>query len=208
MFTGIVEESGKIARIEKISGKTYFTIQCATVTDGLKIGDSVSCNGICLTVVDFSKDRIKAEAMPETLSVTTAKYWKVNDKINLERAMSSQSRFDGHIVQGHVDTIAKRLSKSESQNSLYLEYELPYEFAELIVNKGSVAINGVSLTVSETGNNSFKVALIGITKEHTNLVSSKLVNLEFDILGKYVQRMMNARNKQKLTQEYLMKKGF
>jgi riboflavin synthase len=208
MFTGIIEEVGKIQRIENISGKKYLAIRCSKVTQGLKIGDSVCCNGICLSIVNFTKDSIKAEAMPETLSVTTSRFWKVNDSINLERAMSANSRFDGHIVQGHIDTISKRLSKSENRNSLYLEYELLYKFAELIVNKGSVAINGVSLTVAEVGTNSFKVAVIGLTKEHTNLISSKYVNLEFDILGKYVQRMLNAESKKKMNPEILAKKGF
>ena len=208
MFTGIIEEVGKISRIENRSGKKYFTINCRKILDSIKIGDSFACNGICLTVINFTDSTIKVEAMLETLSKTTAHFWKNSDLINLERAMKIGSRFDGHLVQGHIDTISKQKSKYTSNQNLFLEYEIPSSFSEFIVPQGSISINGVSLTIAELKQDSFKVAIIGHTRENTNLEKSTFVNLEFDIIGKYVQRFLNKNRTNKISQEMLIEKGF
>ena len=208
MFTGIIEEVGKISRIENRGGKKYFTINCRKILDSIKIGDSIACNGICLTVIGFTDSSIKVEAMLETLSKTTSHFWKNNDLINLERAMKIGSRFDGHLVQGHIDTISKLKSKYTSNQNLFLEYDIPSGFSELIVPQGSIAINGVSLTIAKLKENSFKVAIIGHTRENANLENATFVNLEFDIIGKYVQRFLNKDNAKKISQEMLIEKGF
>ena len=208
MFTGIIEEVGRISRIEERSGKKYFTITCRKILDSIKIGDSIACNGICLTVISFSDTSIKVEAMNETLSKTTAYFWKNSDHINLERAMLIGTRFDGHLVQGHIDTISKLKSKFTSAQNLVLEYEIPSGFSELLVPQGSIAVNGVSLTISDLNEKTFQVAIIGHTKKNTNLENSTFVNLEFDIIGKYVQRFLHKDNKKKISQEMLIEKGF
>ncbi len=208
MFTGIIEEIGKVVKIESRSGKKYFSISSRKILDSLKIGDSVACNGICLTVIDFMNSRIKVEAMSETLTKTTAFSWKNNDLINLERAMQIGSRLDGHLVQGHIDTISKLKSKKVSNQNLVLEYEIPSGFSDLLVPQGSITINGVSLTIAELISDSFKVAIIEHTRKNTNLENSNYVNLEFDIIGKYVQRFLHKNKKNTISQKILIEKGF
>jgi riboflavin synthase len=192
MFTGIVEEIGTLRSSRDSGGKRYPVISASNVLTGLKVGDSVACDGICLTVTAISTDCFTVEIMRETLLKTTATNWRTGQQLNLERAMPANGRFDGHIVQGHVDTISRLLRRSEIDGTLYLEFELPTSFRELIVDQGSIAVNGVSLTVARLTMDSFAVALIGTTREATNLgaLRSGVVNLEFDIIGKYLQRRM------------------
>ena len=208
MFTGIIEEVGKISKIEEKNGKKFVSIASSKVIETLKLGDSVSCNGICLTVIDLKNSEFKVEVMAETISKTTARFWKVNDSVNLERALQVGSRFDGHFVQGHVDTIAKRISKTAKGETLYLEYELPARFAEYFVPQGSIAINGVSLTIADLKKDSFQVALIDFTRKETNLENSLYVNLEFDIIGKYVIRFLRKEKEPKITEKMLLENGF
>jgi len=208
MFTGIIEEVGILERIEDRSGRKYLSISSRKVFQTLKIGDSIACNGICLTVIDVTISGFKVEVMSETIIKTTVRFWKIRDLINLERALSLNSRLDGHFVQGHIDTIAKRISKISKGKTLYLEYEIPAQFRDYLVPQGSIAVNGVSLTVAELKDNSFRTALIEFTKNKTNLEKSLYVNLEFDIIGKYILRFLQNEKKQKITRKMLMENGF
>ncbi len=208
MFTGIILEIGTVKSVEQKSGKTYFRISCSTIQKGLKIGDSVACNGICLTIIEFDAGMIKAEAMNETLHKTNAGLWKNGSKINLETAMVFGGRIDGHIVQGHVDRTAELLSRSYTGDTLYLEIALHPEDRKLVVPQGSVCLNGVSLTIAKLQSDSFSVAIIGHTLESTNFTGLKVhdaINIEYDILGKYVVRYFE---KSKLTEGWLLENGF
>ncbi len=211
MFTGIVEEKGVLVKIENRGTKKYFSIKCSTILSSIKIGDSVACNGICLTIIDFSKNNIVVEAMNETLLKTSAGFWKINDKINLERAMLANGRFDGHIVQGHIDTTGKIIQKNNVGETSYYSILFDEEYQELIVPQGSVAINGISLTLAKISRNTFTVAIISHTLKMTNLPDLRendIVNIEFDILGKYILRKINLKNTNKITQDWLIEKGF
>ncbi len=210
MFTGIVEETGTIQRIENKGAKRFFTIGCKVVNTGVKLGDSISCDGACLTVIRFDSSSITVEAMQETLSKTTAGDWRQGRVLNLERAMMSGGRFDGHIVQGHVDCHVRVLSSETQRDTRYLEIMLPSEYSKLVVPQGSIAINGVSLTIAKLNASSVTVALIGHTLEMTNLRLLKTgdsVNVEYDILGKYIARYFD-RQSTGITEEWLIEKGF
>ena len=214
MFTGIIEEVGVIKQISKQGGKQYLTIECRKINNDLKLGDSIACNGICLTLIHFSSSSITIEAMNETISKTTVKHWAMGSKINLERALRFNSRLDGHIVQGHIDTLANILSVKDVNKTKYIEVSLPAEYAELVVPQGSIAINGVSLTIAKLASNSIQVALISLTENLTNLSLLKTgdyVNLEFDIIGKYILRkntLNTPQSKTKLSQAWLNEQGF
>jgi riboflavin synthase len=214
MFTGIIEELGVIRSLRVADGKKYFTINCRKINDDLKIGDSIACNGICLTVTEFNSKSITVEVMNETVSKTTAKDWNKEDKINLERALKFNSRLDGHIVQGHIDTVSHVISVKDIKGTKYIEIELASEYAELVVPQGSIAINGVSLTIAKLATSSLQVALISLTENFTNLSllkSGQTVNLEFDIIGKYLLRKNSVPAKQtksKITQAWLNEQGF
>ena len=214
MFTGIIEEVGIVKSLSVISGKRYLTIHCRKINDDLKIGDSIACNGICLTVTQFTNSTITVEAMNETITKTTVKYWDKDSKINLERALKFNSRLDGHIVQGHVDTVSKVLSSKDVNGTTYLEVELPIEYSDLVVAQGSIAINGVSLTIAKLDISSLQVALISLTENLTNLAFLKAgdyTNIEFDIIGNSILRkntISTVKPKSKLTQAWLNEQGF
>ncbi|MDD4155651.1 MAG: riboflavin synthase [Candidatus Cloacimonetes bacterium] len=210
MFTGIIQEVGKIINIQLQEKKKYFIIACKLLQDDLQIGESIACNGICMTVIDFDNASIKVEAMNQTLQTTTANIWKHNDLLHLEKALSFAGRLNGHIVQGHIDTISKVIRRFKINNTLYLEFFLDSKFNQLMVEHGSIAIDGVSLTVAvlDKSLNAFQVALIGHTLSITNLVNltvGSMVNLEFDIIGKYV---LNLNNKKNITEKWLIDNGF
>ncbi len=191
MFTGIIQETGKILRAVNASHKNLFSIGCKSLQKDLSKGASVSCNGICLTVTDFDDSSITLEVMAETKSRTTVKYWRTGELLNLERSLRMDSFLDGHLVQGHIDCVSRVLRTTMKDNTLYLHIELPEEFSHLLVEKGSIAINGVSLTLFDLQSRSFSVALVDFTKSHTNLSllkQSDRVNLEFDVIGKYLHR--------------------
>ena len=190
MFTGIIENLAKIVAIENSQGNLNITLSSSLASE-LKVDQSVSHNGICLTVVSINNDQYTVTAIEETINKTTIKKWQKGDLINLERAMKIGDRLDGHMIQGHVDQIGKCI-KSETKNGSW-EYTIEYEKSDNItVEKGSIAINGVSLTVIDSMSNGFKVAIIPYTYKHTsfqNLENGNAVNLEFDILGKYLTKM-------------------
>ncbi len=209
MFTGIIEEIGKLQSFRDQGGKRYLEIKCQKINKSLKVGDSVCCNGVCLTVTAFTGKQITLEVMHETLTKTTIRWWQYNEKINLERALPLSGRLDGHFVQGHVDTVAKLMGREQEGETLYLWFDLPAEYKDLVTQQGSIAVNGVSLTVAKLEERRFAVALISHTLQETNLAGiTKYANLEFDILGKYIVRYLRNREKPVITTEWLREQGF
>jgi len=195
LFTGIIEAFGEIKDILIDQSNRVFYIK-SELASQLKIDESVSHNGICLTVENIENDIYRITAIDETLKKTNAANWKKADLINLERPMKINDRLDGHIVQGHVDGTGICIDKKDKEGSSEFTFEYDEKFAPLIIEKGSICVNGVSLTAFDVSNNHFTVAIIPYTFSHTNfhlLDKIDVVNLEFDILGKYVQRMMNIK---------------
>jgi len=196
MFTGIIEEKGQIKEVLIEKSNRVFHIESKLASD-LKVDESVSHNGICLTVEEIKNNEYKVTAIEETLQKTNARLWKARDTINLERSMKLNGRLDGHIVQGHIDGTGICLSREDVNGSIEFIFQYNEKFAPLIIEKGSICVNGVSLTAFDVTNNSFKVAIIPYTLSHTNFNSLKetdLVNLEFDVLGKYVARLTSLHN--------------
>ena len=195
MFTGIIEALGTITEVKESQANRSFWIR-SPITKELKVDQSVSHNGVCLTVESVVGDVHRVTAVNETLIKTNLGSWKAGDTINLERSVTFSGRLDGHIVQGHVDATALLSKKEDMKGSWELTFSYPEAFAALVIEKGSISVNGISLTVFGVTNNSFKVAIIPYTYEHTNLqhlsVSDK-VNIEFDMMGKYVNRIMSLR---------------
>jgi riboflavin synthase len=190
MFTGIIETLGTIRAIEKDQSNVHFTVE-STITHELKIDQSVAHNGCCLTVVKIEGDSYVVTAIQETLDKTNLGDWEVGSKVNLERCMLLGARLDGHIVQGHVDTTATCVSVEDLNGSW--KYTFRYDFDQPTVAKGSITVNGVSLTVVDSEKGLFSVHIIPYTYEHTNFHAFKVgskINLEFDIIGKYVARLM------------------
>ncbi len=189
MFTGIIEATEQIISSQQYSGKKLITVAKPTIFDDLKIGCSIACDGICLTIVQFDNKTFTVEIMNETIKKTTAKKWNINKLLNLERALKISSHLDGHFVQGHIDRELRLISYLKIDGTPYLRFEFPHKEKWLIVPQGSIALNGVSLTIAEMRSEYFSVALIGHTLEHTNLNTIKpgeMVNVEFDIIGKYI----------------------
>ncbi|MDP4636987.1 MAG: riboflavin synthase [Crocinitomicaceae bacterium] len=190
MFTGIIEEIGIVSAIQKEEGNIHFAIE-SQLSAALKIDQSVAHNGCCLTVVELNEGKHTVTAIHETLAKTNLSDWKVGSKINLERCMSLNGRLDGHIVQGHVDGLARCVSIIDEAGSWRYRFEYDADF--VTVEKGSITVNGASLTVVDSEEGAFSVCIIPYTYEHTNFHSLKVgdeVNLEFDIIGKYVARLL------------------
>jgi riboflavin synthase len=195
MFTGIIESLGIVTQLLPENDNLHITIQ-ADLAHELNIDESVAHNGVCLTVTAVTENKYTVTAIAETLAKTNLGAWQINDAINLERAMVLGSRLDGHIVQGHVDCKTTCLKIEEQNGSWLYEFLLPQEQAALIIEKGSICINGTSLTCFNISKDSFCVAIIPYTYKHTNFQYFQVgtvVNLEFDILGKYIQRWMSLK---------------
>lgn len=191
MFTGLIEALGTIESIQLIYSNITFWIK-APFAQQLKVDESVSHNGICLTVEKILEDTFQVTAVKETIEITSIGNWKVGDVINLERAMKMNDRLGGHIVQGHVDTTAVCSKKISQMGSTYFTFNFDGQYAPLLIEKGSICINGISLTCFNVTDISFSVAIIPYTFEHTNiqfLQEGQLVNIEFDLIGKYILRM-------------------
>lgn len=196
MFSGIVEESAPIVALKRDKENIHITMECS-FTNELKIDQSVSHNGVCLTVVDIKDNTYTVTAIKETLDVSNLGTLQIGDKVNLERSMLMNGRLDGHIVQGHVDQTARCINIEEVDGSWYFtfQYDFNRDMARkgyFCVDKGSITVNGVSLTVVQPTDNTFKVAIIPYTYEFTNFHQFKIgsiVNLEFDIIGKYISRL-------------------
>jgi len=198
VFTGIVEEVGKVKGIKKGSKSSKLTIKCRVVLEGTRVGDSIAVNGVCLTVVEIGRELLTFDVSYETLKRTTLSLLKPGESVNLERALRLGDRLGGHILQGHVDTTTKVTSIKREGEGYRFSFKLPKEYSHLVVEKGSIGIDGISLTVAELLPDSFSVAVIPHTFENTNLKfkrSGSLVNLEFDIIGKYVEKMVKSARK-------------
>lgn len=227
MFTGIVEEVGTIRHV--ISGQTSgeIGIGAKVVLENTKIGDSIAVNGVCLTVTSLRADGFTADVMPETLRRTNLGSLKSGDAVDLERAMAADGRFGGHIVSGHIDGVGKITGMKREGNAVWVRIQAPSDILGLIVEKGSIAIDGISLTVASVSNEDFQVSIIPHTGSETILLKKKagdMVNLENDIVGKYVQRLLGLGNDKKpaanslanspgeqgggITMEFLTKHGF
>lgn len=194
MFTGIIEQLGVIKKIEKEGDNVHFTVE-SNFTNELKIDQSVAHNGCCLTVVAIDGNEYVVTAILETLKKTNLGSWNVGTKVNLERCMQMNGRLDGHIVQGHVDTTAECINIEDENGSW--KFTFRYETSQPTVDKGSATINGTSLTVVDSKEQEFSVCIIPFTYEHTNFHQLKIgdrVNLEFDIIGKYVAKLMGLKS--------------
>ena len=195
MFTGIIETLGVIQKIEKEQNNLHITVD-STITKELKIDQSVAHNGICLTIVSIENNSFTVTAIEETINKTTISNWKNGDLINLERAMKLGDRLDGHIVQGHVDQIGNCIAVEEKNGSWLYTFNYNEALQNITIEKGSITVNGVSLTVVNSKKNEFSVAIIPYTFEHTNFNTFKVntkVNLEFDVIGKYVSRLYTSK---------------
>ena len=194
MFTGIIEAIGKISAISKKGSNKTFLIS-SSLTARLRVDQSLSHDGVCLTVEAVSPDYYQVTAIQETLEKSNLGGWKEGGSVNLERCLQINDRLDGHMVQGHVDTTAVCVERRNEDGSWVFRFEFPESFRNLIIEKGSVAINGISLTCFEVSDNAFSVAIIPYTFENTNirdLQPGSRVNIEFDLIGKYVERMIRV----------------
>lgn len=207
MFTGIIEEIGEIKNFQH---NTVLEVSCHKILEDVKPGDSIAINGVCQTVIGFSKISFKVEVSPETLAVTNFSQLKAGMKVNLERALTPTTRMGGHIVQGHVDQTGELLKVEKLDNF----YNMYFETADTkyIVKKGSITVNGISLTVADVNETCFKIAVIPHTFENTTLSGLKIgetVNIETDILGRYIEKFLSPQdNKSKISMEFLRENGF
>ena len=221
MFTGIVEELGSVRRVLPGSHAGKIVIAAHKVLEGTRTGDSIAVNGVCLTVVALGDDEFTADVMPETLRKTGLGQLKVGDPVDLERAMAADGRFGGHIVSGHIDGTGRIREMRQEQNAVVVSIEAPAHIMKLIVEKGSIAIDGISLTVASVAQASFTVSIIPHTAAETVLLKKRagdMVNLENDIVGKYVQKLLSditaesgkepVSSDKGLTLEYLQANGF
>lgn len=206
MFTGLIE---KVASVKSfLITSNGAKIEFSAEFDSVKIGESIAINGVCLTMTSVNNGYYCADVMKETLNMTNLKYLKTGDKINLERAMKLSSRLDGHIVLGHIDTIATVKNIIQDGFSKRISFKCN---TDLIIKKGSIAINGVSLTVANVSSDSFEVSLIPETLKNTNLENLKIgdmVNIEYDLFAKYIQKFCQNKKESKLTFEFLKENGF
>ncbi|WP_028950503.1 riboflavin synthase [Sulfurihydrogenibium subterraneum] len=193
MFTGLIEEVGKIKSIKKNSDGIRLVVSCRKVLDGTVLGDSIAVNGVCLTVVEMDKESVSFDVSQETIKRSNLSFLKTGDYVNLERSLTPQSRLGGHIVQGHVDTTGSIVSITPLGSHTNFKISFPPEYENLVIEKGSIAIDGISLTINYLNKNVIDLNIIPHTLENTNLKYRKVgdvVNIEFDILGKYVAKMI------------------
>ena len=215
MFTGIIEETGRIKKIQKGRHSAVISIQAETVLEGTKVGDSIAVNGVCLTVTGLENRMFHADVMHETLSRSALRNLVPGSRVNLERAMAADGRFGGHIVAGHVDGTGNIVRIENDDNAVWYTIQAEEELLRLVVEKGSVAVDGISLTVARTGNDWFSVSVIPHTSRETALRGKKpgdMVNLETDIIGKYIEKLIRGSTAKKpesaITEEFLLRCGF
>ncbi|WP_327322239.1 riboflavin synthase [Streptomyces sp. NBC_01210] len=195
MFTGIVEELGEVTAVENLGDSSRFRLRGPVVTEGAKHGDSIAVNGVCLTVVDFGDGEFTADVMAETLKRSSLGALEEGSRVNLERPMAVGGRLGGHIVQGHVDGTGTIVERKPSENWEIVKISLPADLTRYVVEKGSITVDGVSLTVVDAGPDYFTISLIPTTLALTTLgikQSGDLVNLEVDVIAKYVERLLGA----------------
>lgn len=214
MFTGIIEEIGAVEGIVSGGRSGKLTIKAEKVLERTRTGDSISVNGVCLTVTELYSDRFCADVMPETLRRSNLGSLRTGDHVNLERAMAADGRFGGHIVSGHIDGTGRILAVKKEENAFWVTVGAERDILALIVEKGSIAIDGISLTVAALDGRSFSVSVIPHTAGQTTLLqkgAGEVVNLENDIIGKYVRRLMEisaSKSESRITEDFLKKYGF
>ncbi|WP_343345649.1 riboflavin synthase [Terrisporobacter petrolearius] len=215
MFTGIIEEIGIIKNVKKDSKSSILTIQSKKIFEDINIGDSISVNGVCLTVTTLSNETFTADVMSETLSRSSLDGLKNGSYVNLERAMSASGRFGGHIVSGHIDGIGKIIKIKRDGNAIWYTVTVEDSLTKYIVEKGSIAIDGISLTVVKVNENSFSVSIIPHTSQETILshrLVGDIVNIENDVIGKYVEKLIiyekNKKHESNITMDLLINNGF
>ena len=214
MFTGIIEETGRIADIRRHSLSASLTVSCRKIMEDIHLGDSIAVNGICLTVTAFSGSEFTVDVMPETIEKTSLKLLKNGSVVNLERAMPADGRFGGHIVSGHIDGTGTVLEIQENEIAVIYKIGVSKELADGIVEKGSVALDGISLTVIDVTNEYFTVSLIPHTRNVTNMQGKRIgdpINVETDVIGKYVKKYLKTQepaSAERLTLDFLVDKGF
>ncbi|MCL2610317.1 MAG: riboflavin synthase [Defluviitaleaceae bacterium] len=211
MFTGIIEEVGKIISVKKGDRSSVLEIGADIIFSDMKLGDSIATNGVCLTVTSFNRNAFKADVMHTTLKATSLGDLSVGSTVNLERAMPANGRFGGHIVSGHVDGVSIIKSITPVGNALVYTFNTGNELLKYMIPKGSVAIDGISLTISELTESTFSVSIIPHTAQVTILSTKKpndKVNIELDILGKYIDRFLNFKEKSNVTIDLLERYGF
>lgn len=215
MFTGIIEETGTLCEIKKGAVSAQVRIRCKKVLEGSRIGDSIAVNGICLTVTSLAEDCFTADVMAETMRRSSLSELSVPGIVNLERAMIADGRFGGHIVSGHIDGCGRITAISQEENAVWYTVEAEEKLLRYIVEKGSVALDGISLTVAKVTERDFQVSVIPHTRQETSLLDKKtgsILNIECDIVGKYVEKFLSGseaqRPKSRLTEDFLIEHGF
>lgn len=216
MFTGLVEEVGKIKGFKKSGESMVLTIEASDILKDVALGDSIAVNGICLTVTSYNQSSFTVDVMPETMHRTSLKDTTVGSLVNLERAMSPNRRFGGHFVAGHVDGVAALVDKKPLDNAVYFTFKIDPSLSKYMIPKGSIAIDGISLTLVDVTNDTFSVSIIPHTLQQTNLGTKQIrhtVNIEVDMIGKFVEKavvnILNRDNKQSnLTESFLKENGF
>lgn len=212
MFTGLIEEIGELKNINKTHEGCVLTISCDSITNDISLGDSICVNGVCQSVIEFKSDYIKTELSNETLSVTTFSNAKISEKVNLEKALKANSRLDGHIVNGHIEAVSNCTNIKDEGFSKVFTFLIPKNIEKYMVYKGSVAINGVSTTISDINNKTFSVTIIPITLKKTTFNTLKIgdvVNIETDITAKYIEKiLLSFDNTNKIDKNLLEVNGF
>lgn len=213
MFTGIVEEIGTVLRIERKAKSFTVHIQAEKILEDIQLGDSIAVNGVCLTATEITRSTFQADVMPETFNVTSLSMLSPGSKVNLERAIAANGRFGGHFVSGHVDGTGTLISKKSMENALYMVIQIPEKFQVFVMEKGSIAIDGTSLTIFETDGEKITISLVPHTQAETILAEKNIgdpVNIEFDMFGKYIYHMLESRKEIKtgITMDKLLENGF
>ncbi|SET38492.1 riboflavin synthase alpha chain [Oceanobacillus limi] len=215
MFTGIIEEKGTIKQIQPVSEQSIqMIIKAEKILEDVNLGDSISVNGICLTVTQFTANEFQVDVMPETVKSTSLHGLTSGAHVNLERAMAANGRFGGHFVSGHVDGVGTIKRKQKQENAVYYDIEIPEEFARFVLLKGSITVDGTSLTVFNSKDNTFTISLIPHTVSETVLGEKgqgDIVNIECDMLAKYVQNMLEQQfssQKEDISKDFLRNNGF
>lgn len=215
MFTGLIEEIGLLRDIKRSGDSMVLKISAKNILSDVNIGDSISLNGICLTVTQFDKSSFSVDVMPETLYKTSLSELKTGSKVNLERAMRASDRFGGHFVAGHVDGLATLVDKKTLDNAIYLKFKVDSSLLKYMISKGSIAIDGISLTIVKVENEYLTVSIIPHTLQNTNLIDKDIgmsVNIEVDMLGKYVENLLlnyaDKKINENITAAFLEENGF
>lgn len=214
MFTGLVEEIGTVKYILKGSKSAKISIEANEVLKDIKLGDSISTNGVCLTVTEFTNNSFTVDVMPETVRHSNLKNVKIGNKVNLERALRVGDRLGGHLVSGHIDGVGIIKDYKVEDNATWISIEAPSELLKYIIKKGSVALDGTSLTVAYVDDEIFKVSIIPLTKEETTILSKKIgeeINIECDMVGKYIEKFTlydKGETKKGIDMEFLKNNGF